>query len=492
MKPGRQSQESRLLSKDENSMLFSLLGMKCESLATSVVQLFLTESPNHDQWNRKDAGIMCVVKDHMKRSYFFRLYCLSRKALVWENEFYNTLEYTAPRVWFHTFEADKCMAAFNFADEEEARFFQNVVQETLNNKRQKRMERRSRTAQQMQGSQGLASNVPGGAGVNVYQKQNHQGSTPNVPSRIGYSQNGPQANRHQESRSERNRTKKRFTKADIGPPQNFRHVSHVGWDVNRGFNREGEALDDPHLKEFFAKAGVSDKQLHDPETRDFIYEFIEQHGVLKSVKKDANSSHAEPPEPAVAPPVPSRAPPLHPVAKPLPSTPVTTYNAQARPPPLSVSQRTAPRPPPPPHVSHAPRKPPEADVSRSVPPPPPPPPLPPAIAAEPASTPSPKTGAANPDLRSALMDAIKTGTTLKHVDVEKHMDSRGELLYQIRQGVELKSVQPTEKSSEPVQLDGLAGALARALAERSKAFHNDSETESESEADGDSDSEWEE
>lgn len=72
MKPGRQSQESRLLSKDENSVLFSLLGMKCESLATSVVQLFLTESPNHDQWNRKDAGIMCVVKDHMKRSYFFR------------------------------------------------------------------------------------------------------------------------------------------------------------------------------------------------------------------------------------------------------------------------------------------------------------------------------------------------------------------------------------------------------------------------------------
>lgn len=49
-----------------------------------------------------------------------------------------------------------------------------------------------------------------------------------------------------------------------------------------------------------------------------------------------------------------------------------------------------------------------------------------------------------------------------------------------------------EKPSEPVQLDGLAGALARALAERSKAFHNDSETESESEAEGDSDSEWEE
>lgn len=80
------------------------------------------------------------IKVKMMFSIFVvRLYCLSRKALIWENEFYNTLEYTAPRAWFHTFEADKCMAAFNFADEEEARFFQNVVQETLNNKRQKRM-----------------------------------------------------------------------------------------------------------------------------------------------------------------------------------------------------------------------------------------------------------------------------------------------------------------------------------------------------------------
>lgn len=69
----------------------------------------------------------------------FRLYCLGRKSLVWENELYNTLEYTAPRAWLHTFEADSCMAAFNFADGEEAKNFQLVVQDTLTNKRQKRM-----------------------------------------------------------------------------------------------------------------------------------------------------------------------------------------------------------------------------------------------------------------------------------------------------------------------------------------------------------------
>ena len=69
----------------------------------------------------------------------FRLYCLSRKALVWENELYNSLEYTAPRAWLHTFEAESCMAAFNFADEEEANHFQNEVLRTLASKNQKQI-----------------------------------------------------------------------------------------------------------------------------------------------------------------------------------------------------------------------------------------------------------------------------------------------------------------------------------------------------------------
>lgn len=72
MKPGRQSNESRLLSKEEHQILVGLLGLKCESLATSVIQLFLTDPPKHNQWKRRDAGVMCLVKDHLRRSYFFR------------------------------------------------------------------------------------------------------------------------------------------------------------------------------------------------------------------------------------------------------------------------------------------------------------------------------------------------------------------------------------------------------------------------------------
>lgn len=44
---------------------------------------------------------------------------------------------------------------------------------------------------------------------------------------------------------------------------------------------------DPELKEFFNLAGVSEKQLKDDETRDFIYKFIENHGGVQKAIESA-------------------------------------------------------------------------------------------------------------------------------------------------------------------------------------------------------------
>jgi Wiskott-Aldrich syndrome protein len=49
----------------------------------------------------------------------------------------------------------------------------------------------------------------------------------------------------------------------------------VGWDPNKGFDLENV---DSKLKQFFSRAGVSEQELQDKETQDFIYEFIERHG----------------------------------------------------------------------------------------------------------------------------------------------------------------------------------------------------------------------
>lgn len=67
-------------------------------------------------------------------------------------------------------------------------------------------------------------------------------------------------------------------------------------------------------------------------------------------------------------------------------------------------------------------------------------------------------------------------------------DSRGELLRQIREGIELKPVRNEAKSNTISGLrGGLAGALSRALAERSRAIHSESE---ESTSDTTDDDEW--
>lgn len=74
-----------------------------QSLATAVVQVVASAGQH---WVKKHCGVVCFVKDNVKRSYFFRLYCPERQTLLWEHELYNQFEYRRPRRYFHTFESD--------------------------------------------------------------------------------------------------------------------------------------------------------------------------------------------------------------------------------------------------------------------------------------------------------------------------------------------------------------------------------------------------
>ncbi|KAG8038210.1 hypothetical protein G9C98_006537 [Cotesia typhae] len=109
-----------LLKPEENEEIFRLIGNRCQCLAAGVIQLYLTELPDHREWIKKNTGIITLIRDNPKRSYFLRLYCPQRKAMLWEQELYNSMDYNAPLTYFHTFEGEECMVAFNFANETEA------------------------------------------------------------------------------------------------------------------------------------------------------------------------------------------------------------------------------------------------------------------------------------------------------------------------------------------------------------------------------------
>lgn len=78
------------------------------------------------------------------------------------------------------------------------------------------------------------------------------------------------------------RTGKKLTAADISMPTNFQHVVHVGWSAQNGFDmRDNDPNGSEQLNSFLKKAGVSQQELNDRKTRQFIYDFIESNNVLK-------------------------------------------------------------------------------------------------------------------------------------------------------------------------------------------------------------------
>ncbi|XP_031826451.2 uncharacterized protein LOC116424326 [Nomia melanderi] len=525
---------STLLKSEENEQVFQLIGNRCQCLAAGVIQLYLTEPPLHKEWIKKTTGIITLIRDNPRRSFFLRLYCLQRRAMLWEHEVYNAMDYKAPLTYFHTFEAEDYMAAFNFASETDAVTLRNILLDKLNAKRQKRQQRRSKM--EIEGQHGAT--LPWRNQSSTSPVAFSTGSTSNLangtPTTIGVNRSASSSSMYKTKKKKRDKAKRKLTKDDIGPPSNFRHLTHLP------FNSNNKTLDpvDPHLKMFLDKVGVSDHQFRNQDTRNFIYDFIEKNGGMSAIREDISSSSVQQlqqqPPPPVAPqrqefppPVPARvvphqtrsAPSLPPSRLHAPSTPPSappsappvhrTLPSRPPPPSLTTSAPTLPPPPPPPPPAPVPPPPPPAPA----PPPPPPAPAPPSRSNSSAPVPPPpplpnlvnteeeivNTSATNnnnnnnnrnnnnnneeiADPRSMLMESIRSGTTLRKVDKSEAKppppppDSRNALLEQIRQGIELRPVSNEVKSKTlPVFEGGLASALSRALAERSNAIHSESD-----------------
>ncbi|XP_063792092.1 actin nucleation-promoting factor WAS [Pseudophryne corroboree] len=481
-KSGARNQEhapSALLTPQENQKVFQLLGRKCTALATTVAQLLV--APSNDRWVKQSCGALCVVKDNPKRSYFIQLFDITAEKLLWEQELYQQLSYLSPRPYFHTFPSDEYQVGLNFANEDEAEVFQAVVEEKLQ-KRQHRQEKRQALPPPPPVSDGLPerrSTLPLPPPPGQF-SNGPPGPLPQIPTpsaniaAVSIQNPDITSSRYRalptpSDKSKSKKGKKKFSKADIGAPCGFKHVSHVGWDPDNGF--DVNALD-PELRNLFSKAGISDAQLADAETSKLIYDFIEQHGGVEAVKEEmrmGDSASPPPPPPSRNAPLPP--PPSHGRGRtgPLPPPPSRGSITPPPPPPSRSSPVPlppgSPRAPPPPRTGAPPLPPPP-------PPPPapelqlpggPPPPPPPALTGSPAAQPS-----STPRGRGALLD-------------------------QIRQGIQLNKVtDPVDAPSSPMSpesSEGIVGALMHVMQKRSKVIHS-SDDDDDDGGEDDDDDEW--
>ncbi|XP_062397772.1 actin nucleation-promoting factor WAS-like [Sardina pilchardus] len=440
---GLESLPSSLLTLREQEQLQELLGRRCVSLSTTVAQLLMALPNSPGNWSLQYTGVLCFIKDNPQRSYFLRLFDIKGGKQLWEQEIFDQMSYCRARPQFHTFAGDVCQVGLNFADQGEAELFYNHVDDKISAMRA-RQERGALPPTPGKNDRGLPplpnqnAKMPM-ATIDIQNPDIQASRYRSVPVPTPAATKGKKEKKEKKSKSKKT---SKFSKADIGAPSGFTHVSHVGMDPNNL---------DPDLKKLLTTAGISEADMKDEETAQLIYDVIEQAGGMDAVKQVVNQGSAPAPPPPhgrqgplpsipgsspspgpALPPSRSRSSPLPPVpgggssrggpAPPPgrstlpPVPPASGGRRESLPPPPPSSARPSPQhqsrpappttshpgPPPPPMSHHAPSPP----MSR-VPPPPnkslPPspssasrPPMPPSHATPPPTPPQPNRGGPAP------------------------------------------------------------------------------------------------
>lgn len=182
------------------------------------------------------------------------------------------------------------MVALSFAADAETNLFYKVVTTTTSNRIKRHRDRQSRKYPSGEIAQ---SNGSEDASVVLRNAPNAPTASPfaQLPQPSAFVGNMGMGNGRDKKRSNR-----KLTKADISMPTDFKHIVHVGWSAQKGYDLNNEEVST--LNAFLEKAGVSEQQLKDRDTRAYIYDFIQSHNVLDSVKSEK--------EQRGPPPVPSR------------------------------------------------------------------------------------------------------------------------------------------------------------------------------------------
>lgn len=418
--------------------------------------------------------------------------------MAWNQEIYLNFKYFQENDRFHSFEGDTGIIGFLFISTEDSEIFYTAVMDqlektvgaldeanqSLKSKSKKKSilsvfrfgkssksEEEEESAERhkrrdIDSSSTRSSRSSGSSGSSREGSSSRSSSIDSRSSRRSESsshrtESSKPKSKQQEKEKEKD-TKKKEKKStelsheDVSEPRDFRHLSHIGFNPEKGTFDIKNIPDD--WKTLFAKAGITQDQLENRSTANFIAGFVE-----KAEPMMMNSSKQMKKKPPPPPP------------------PSKSRQAQPQPQPQQSQQSRTSVPPPPP---------PKKKLSATPAPPPPPPPMKKEVT---KSTPT-----------SDLMNSIRNSGALKPVSVsveEKNTTSKpspqgadphSALMASIRSGsTALKPVKnttppnsPTRSTSSSDPTDMMAAMLAKALAARNKKLAV------ESSEDEDEDSNW--
>jgi len=333
------------LNASERSQAQEVLGPSCQVRSLAVARLYKTFGSGWDY--TQFMGAAAIVSDQDKNANFLRLVDFASMQVTFEQEFYDGFLYSAPKPWFHAFEADDCVAGLSFADSKEAQQFYNAVNACKSNQKSTSLNRGQSTPNF--GSQYPSSNPVqrnGYESVNIPRGSQPLVTTPRPvpmdrpnplalsspavlstsPSTSSMSPTIKLSKKEEKEKKEREKRERKIreklAKEDanrkplaIGGPTGVTHVSHIGWDQTDGFQirnipKEWRAL--------FQKAGITKSDLRNPETAAFIMNTVNTaiaNGVLPppatTPGASAQKSRAPPPPPSTSnrPPPPNGRPP---------------------------------------------------------------------------------------------------------------------------------------------------------------------------------------
>jgi hypothetical protein len=110
---------SKQLKREENELMFEILGTDRISLAAGVVQLLRA---SNGQWQHVHVGVVSMVKDYQRKIYALKLFDIYNGNMLWEQILYKSFSVKSyPRCpKLLSFESDDCVYGLNFSDESEA------------------------------------------------------------------------------------------------------------------------------------------------------------------------------------------------------------------------------------------------------------------------------------------------------------------------------------------------------------------------------------